>query len=425
MRGKTTKYTYEEVKSYFESQGCKLLSKNYINSEHKLEYECCCGNTSTILLNSFKNGNRCKSCAIKKQTLSLEYVKKYFEDHDCELLSENYIKSIDKLDYRCSCGNVSKITFNNFKRGHRCRYCSNKKHRLTLEYVKDFFLKNNCALLSEEYKNNSEKLHYQCSCGHFAYINFSSFKLGVRCKNCSSSKQRHSIEYIKEFLAKNNCTLVSEEYTNINQRIIFLCSCGELDNKTIAGLRKGFVGCKSCGIKVRSGLNSPSCIVDKKTQSAAIKLMIKSNYILRRYLKGDYKNIRQKTIDKIGYDAQTFREYFVNHKNYSLIDPSEICIDHIFPIVAFVKCGITDMSVINFLSNLQPLSISENSRKLNKYDEAEFFSWLDSIGYDRHNKRWTENPKEWRPTNEVSDRNSEELVPPEVYAPRKKTPPIC
>ena len=51
-------------------------------------------------------------------------------------------------------------------------------------------------------------------------------------------------------------------------------------------------------------------------------------------------------------------------------------IDHIFPIKAFVEHGITDMSIINSLDNLQPLLLSENISKSDKYCEKDFFTWL-------------------------------------------------
>lgn len=49
--------------------------------------------------------------------------------------------------------------------------------------------------------------------------------------------------------------------------------------------------------------------------------------------------------------------------------PGHWNIDHIKPIAAFVKEGVSDPSVINALSNLQPLWFEENSEKRDKYEE--------------------------------------------------------
>ena len=57
---------YEEVKTIFEKEGCKLLETEYINNKQDLNYICACGNKSKIRLNSFLQGQRCKDCGNKK-----------------------------------------------------------------------------------------------------------------------------------------------------------------------------------------------------------------------------------------------------------------------------------------------------------------------------------------------------------------------
>ena len=87
-------------------------------------------------------------------------VKKYFEDHDCELLETEYIGSQTKMKYRCSCGNEKyKITFSSFKQGHRCRKCSGCE-KYTYEEVKKYFEDHDCELYETEYINNSTLMEY-------------------------------------------------------------------------------------------------------------------------------------------------------------------------------------------------------------------------------------------------------------------------
>ncbi len=120
------KYDYEYIKQYFEDNGCKLLSTEYHGCDQKLDYICSCGKQSQISFYNFKRGQRCYECRNKKIgegfRLSAEYVKQYFEDQSCKLLSE-YHTANQKLDYICSCGNKSKITFAKFKAGQRCKDC--------------------------------------------------------------------------------------------------------------------------------------------------------------------------------------------------------------------------------------------------------------------------------------------------------------
>src|SRR5690606_26025670 len=46
----------------------------------------------------------------------------------------------------------------------------------------------NCELLSKEYKGVKYKLKYKCVCNKIAYIRFSDFQNGHRCRNCFSIK---------------------------------------------------------------------------------------------------------------------------------------------------------------------------------------------------------------------------------------------
>ncbi len=88
---------------------------------------------------------------------TFEYVYKYFKEQGCELLEEEYINSGTKMKYRCNCGNVRKITFASFKKGHRCKECgivkSAKNKRFTINKVKKIFEDGGCELLGEEYIN--------------------------------------------------------------------------------------------------------------------------------------------------------------------------------------------------------------------------------------------------------------------------------
>lgn len=51
-------------------------------------------------------------------------------------------------------------------------------------------------------------------------------------------------------------------------------------------------------------------------------------------------------------------------------------VDHIFPIKAFIDCGIKDIKLVNCLDNLQPILKSENRIKSKKYNKNDFLSWL-------------------------------------------------
>jgi len=120
--------TFEFVQQYFKNHNCKLLEKEYINIKTKMRYRCSCGNKECkISFDKFKRGHRCKECrgGIK---FTFEEVYNYFEEQKCELLETEYVNAHTKMRYRCKCKNISKICFGSFKRGHRCRKCYLKRN---------------------------------------------------------------------------------------------------------------------------------------------------------------------------------------------------------------------------------------------------------------------------------------------------------
>jgi hypothetical protein len=119
------KFTFEYVNEYFKKNNCELLSKEYLNNHKKIEYICKCGNKSSIRFLDFKNGNRCMKCS-GNEKLTFEFVNGYFKQQGCKLLSKEYLNTRSKLDYICKCGNKSSILFHDFNRGHRCMKCKNK-----------------------------------------------------------------------------------------------------------------------------------------------------------------------------------------------------------------------------------------------------------------------------------------------------------
>jgi hypothetical protein len=89
------------------------------------------------------------------KSLTYEYVKSYIEDRGCELLSDTYIRSKDKLHIRCICGNEDWYPkFNDFKKGILCSICG---QRNAIEKRIETMLKSN--RLSETYPQISSEWH--------------------------------------------------------------------------------------------------------------------------------------------------------------------------------------------------------------------------------------------------------------------------
>ncbi len=183
------KLTFEYVRNYFKEQGCELLEKEYINNCTNMEYRCSCENINKIRFNHFKRGKRCKKCG-KNEEHTLKYVQNYFKEQGCELLETEYINCKTKMKYKCSCGDISNISFNNFRKGHRCYKCGLNKNSIkqkhSFEFVKNYFKEQGCKLLEEEYNGCQIKMKYICECKNISKISFHNLKAGQRCMKCSN-----------------------------------------------------------------------------------------------------------------------------------------------------------------------------------------------------------------------------------------------
>jgi very-short-patch-repair endonuclease len=226
------KYTLEIVKQIFKDQKCELISTEYINPRTKLDYICNCGNISSITFDHFKRGVRCKKCQGKHlsllYSLSFDFVKKEFEKNNCILLSTEYINCDTKLNYICQCGSTSEISYDSFRRGSRCMKCSGTE-KLTYDFVKKEFEKNNCKLLSTEYINAYTKLHYLCKCENKSKITYSHFKNGRRCNMCKNKTEK----IVSEFLESKYTNIISQPKFEWCKNITYLPFDFLLDNEKI------------------------------------------------------------------------------------------------------------------------------------------------------------------------------------------------
>lgn len=131
IRKNKLKTSIDEVKQTFINAGLIPLFEEYLNANSPLLCICSCGNEWITTYYSVKEGKKCRKCMGKRSgehfKHDFEYVKKYFNEQNCILLSTTYENGKQKLDYICSCGNKSIISFEKFKKGQRCKCCRNRK----------------------------------------------------------------------------------------------------------------------------------------------------------------------------------------------------------------------------------------------------------------------------------------------------------
>lgn len=108
----------------------------------------------------------------------------------CQLLDEKYKDSSTPMQYKCVCGTISKISWDNFKAGHRCLNCNKSKRKTAhIKTVK--------SLVGKQFGLwTIDKFIEQDAKGNYVYE--------MTCKNCSIKKIRSRVGW-SGYNKCNNC----------------------------------------------------------------------------------------------------------------------------------------------------------------------------------------------------------------------------
>ena len=256
MKKLTIKFIYSE----FKKEGYTLLTKEYINSKQKLEYICPNGHKHSTRWSNWRGGYRCSYCAGNRK-LVIEFIRSEFEKEGYKLLTKRYKNSSQKLYYICLNGHSGSISWGSWQQIRRCIYCSGKSKK-TIEFIRLEFEKEGYVLLTKEYKNCSQKLEYICPYGHKGSVNWVNWNSNKsRCPICYNkirgSMSRLSIDYIKSEFAKDGYNLLSTHYRNNYQKLKYRCAENHIHlmgwNSWGAGKR-----CPTCRDVKYSGSGNPN-----------------------------------------------------------------------------------------------------------------------------------------------------------------------
>jgi hypothetical protein len=128
---KKNRKTLDDVFGIFESFGCLLISNTYKNERTPLNYICICGKDCSEKLSVMGKREMCKECSlITKNRRKYLVWKSYFEDNGCTLLTTECTRTDQKIKYLCKCGRVSETQYYRFIQGQRCMKCRDEQYNI-------------------------------------------------------------------------------------------------------------------------------------------------------------------------------------------------------------------------------------------------------------------------------------------------------
>lgn len=234
--------SYLEIRDYFASKDCKLLTtldefvENKMGCNSNFRIIGACGCEKMCWLRNLKyngNGHVCRYCATGQQKFSYQIAKNFFESKGCQLLTthDGYLdnKMNSNSDYRIIglCGHEKMCRYDNLKfqdKGAICGLCARKavEDRVIYDRYDEI-----CQKLSEKGCQLSmtcdefvaagmskiSKLPILSKCGHENIITFNhidQYDCGVYCKVCSKMNTRINSSSTYDYVENTSSSAIIE-----------------------------------------------------------------------------------------------------------------------------------------------------------------------------------------------------------------------
>jgi hypothetical protein len=178
-----------------------------------------------------------------------------------------------------------------------------------------------------------------------------------------------------------------DRYAHSKTKMQVKCPKGHITSLSWGSFRDGH-RCMVCGHERQAAANSrqvgsknhqwnPDREQVRQNKEASIRQFNMLKSVLKRIGTSKTGHI----YEILGYSAQQLQEHLQSFSRYTYLQGTHtLAIDHVFPIKAFLDCGIKNPAIICALSNLQPLSKSENSEKHDLYDKEAFKQYCQTHG---------------------------------------------
>lgn len=178
----TNKLTQKFISEEYKKKGYILISE-YQNTHTILFVKNKEGYICSSRFSDFKQG-RTPTMFHQSNPYTLKNIEHFIELNvkEYKLLSVKYINANSKLLFKCPKGHEFKMSWNNFKQGQRCPYCSNQK---VLQGYNDI-LTTDAWMVDLGVSTEDAKTHTCCS----------GDKIIVTCPNCGKNKKNFISYYL-------------------------------------------------------------------------------------------------------------------------------------------------------------------------------------------------------------------------------------
>ena len=177
------------------AKGGSLLDTAYAGMQARYRFSCANGHHWQAQGAEVVRGSWCGACANADKSIryrladGLERLQAAAQDRQGACLSSEYITGRSSYRFRCHKGHEWQTSGLLIFNGKWCPACANENKRLSIGQMREVALARGGHCLSEHYKNNAIKLHWECQRGHRWHARAASVLQGHWCPMCAHFNQ--------------------------------------------------------------------------------------------------------------------------------------------------------------------------------------------------------------------------------------------
>lgn len=150
----------------------------------------------------------------------------------------------DILQLECPNGHLFNCTIHAFKQGRRCQICQPSPWRHTTNEIKNILAIEGYSLVSNNYINQTTKMDIKCSKNHEYKTTWQRFRKGFRCPHCAGNYKK-TFEEIEDTVKSVGYKLLSDRYLNNKTKLKIECDKGHQIEMSWHKFQQG-VRCGEC-----------------------------------------------------------------------------------------------------------------------------------------------------------------------------------
>lgn len=232
------KLTLQDAQNHAIDNGGICLSKCYINNRTKMLWQCSKKHQWIAAFGNIRSGHWCPDCNLNKKTI--DDMRQVAQQRGGKCLSVEYKNNRQKLEWECEYGHKWFVDYNTIQRGCWCPECRKVHIEDAIELAKN----KNGFCLSNTMENSSSKLTWKCAHNHIWEAEYRCIQAGYWCPECAGVRKK-TLEDAITLAKERNGKCLSTEYVNSSTKLKWMCENGHIWETTYNQIYNG-CWCPEC-----------------------------------------------------------------------------------------------------------------------------------------------------------------------------------